>query len=116
MEQPKTSSPTEQPLNSPNSSSSDSLQEIILRVQTVAEQCDGDSQALLDLLRTLETLHREIRSNLFEPSLPNTRNALYEFLKEIDESGGWPYIERMKLQAFLKMVSQNDKTSPNTQS
>ncbi|MEA5532412.1 hypothetical protein VB691_00140 [Crocosphaera sp. XPORK-15E] len=88
----------------------------MVRVETVAEQCDGDSQALLDLLRTLETLHREIRSNLFEPSLPNTRNALYEFLKEIDESGGWPYIERMKLQAFLKMVSPKDETSTNTQS
>jgi hypothetical protein len=39
---------------------------------------------------------------LFEPSLPDTRNALYQLVRDIEESGGWPYIERMKLQAVLQ--------------
>lgn len=46
-------------------------------------------------------LHREIRVDMFEPILPNTRKDLYSLLKDIEESGGWPYIERMKLQALL---------------
>ena len=106
MEQPKPVK-TEQSFNPENSSFSDCLQEIVLMVNQASEQCHNDPQALLNLLRTLETLHREIRSNLFEPSLPNTRNDLYALLREIDETGGWPYIERMKLQAFLKAVSQD---------
>ena len=76
-------------------------QELAVQVRAVAEQCQGDSQCLLALLRTLESLHREIRTELFEPSLPDTRNALYQLLRDIEESGGWPYIERMKLQALF---------------
>lgn len=105
MEQPITPATTDSSLNSPHSSFPESLQEIFAKVYNIAGQCDGDAQALLDLLRTLEALHKEIRANLFEPSLPNTRNDLYELLKDIDETGGWPYIERMKLRAFLQAVS-----------
>jgi hypothetical protein len=50
----------------------------------------------------LESLHRQIRTEQFEPSLPNTRKDLYTFLKDVEESGGWPYIERGKLQTFLQ--------------
>jgi hypothetical protein len=50
----------------------------------------------------LESLHRQIRTEQFEPSLPNTRKDLYAFLKDVEESGGWPYIERGKLQTFLQ--------------
>lgn len=78
------------------------LQELTLQLRAVAEQCQGDSQCLLSLLRALESLHREIRTELFEPSLPDTRNALYQLVRDIEESGGWPYIERMKLQALLQ--------------
>jgi hypothetical protein len=82
-----------------------SLQEISTIVSTVAKQCEGDSHCLLALLRMLESVHREIREELFEPSLPNTRNALAKLLREIEETGGWPYIERMRLQAFLKQLA-----------
>lgn len=84
---------------------SKNLQEIVAMVHSVASDCRGDTQNLLSLLRTLESLHRQIRSDLFEPSLPNTRNQLYDILKDIEETGGWPYIERMKLQKFLQSFS-----------
>ena len=113
MEKPITPATTDASLNSLNGSFRESLQEIVVKVNKVAEQCDGDAQALLDLLRVLETLHREIRANQFEPSLPNTRNDLYEFLKDIDETGGWPYIERMKLRAFFKAVAIDSEMLTN---
>lgn len=78
------------------------LKEISTTVWTAAKDCQGDTHALLALLRTLECLHRDIREQLFEPSLPNTRNALANLLREIAETGGWPYIERMRLQALLQ--------------
>ena len=77
------------------------LQEINQAVWDLAKHCEGNGELLLSLLRTLERLHREIREELFQPSLPNTRNSLYELLRRIEETGGWPYIERMKLQDFL---------------
>ncbi len=86
------------------------LQEISTFVQTVVREYDGDVQNLLAVLRTLEVLHRQIRDDLFEPSLPNTRKDLYPLLRDIEESGGWPYIERMKLQELLQHL-QADSTS-----
>jgi hypothetical protein len=77
------------------------LSDIQRMVWALAKKCQSDTQALLSLLRTIELLHREIRVQLFEPSLPETRQELYQMLKDIEESGGWPYIERMKLQYLL---------------
>ena len=88
--------------NKQNSSRSQRLEEIVTLVETLASDCQGNTYDLLSLLRILETLHRQIRSDLFEPSLPDTRKNLYEVLRDIEETGGWPYIERMKLQKFLK--------------
>lgn len=77
------------------------LQSIATAVRTLAQSCQGDSLALLALLRQLEALHREIRDGIFQTSLPNNRQALYALLKDIETEGGWPYIERMRLQSFL---------------
>lgn len=77
------------------------LQGIYQEVWALAKHCEGKSELLLSLLRALEGLHREIREELFQPSLPDTRNSLYELLKRIEESGGWPYIERMRLKDIL---------------
>ena len=77
------------------------LAAITAQARATAQLCQGDSQCLLSLLRLLEGLHREIRTEEFEPSLPDTRNALYQLLRQIEESGGWPYIERMRLRTFL---------------
>jgi hypothetical protein len=85
-----------------------SLQEISTTIWAIAKRCEGDYHCLLILLRAIEKLHREIREGLFEPSLPNTRNALSNLLREIEESGGWPYIERMRLHALLKNLESQE--------
>ncbi|MBD2501835.1 hypothetical protein [Anabaena azotica] len=81
---------------------SEQLHKITTVVQDVAESCQGNTTALLQLLRQLELLHREIRDGTFQESLPNNRQQLYALLKDIEAEGGWPYIERMRLQAFLR--------------
>jgi hypothetical protein len=78
------------------------LQDLTTRIWNVAKKYENDCWSLLSLLRTLELLHRQIREEVFEPSLPSTRSYLYQLLKEIEETGGWPYIERMKIQNFLR--------------
>lgn len=84
------------------------LQGIVAAVQNVAQDYQGDAIALLALLRQLEYLHREIRDYAFQNSLPNNRQALYALLKDIESEGGWPYIERMKLQKFLVNLLPDD--------
>jgi hypothetical protein len=77
------------------------LQEITTVVKSLAETNQEDLLFLLSLLRTLESIHRQIRTEMFEPALPNSRNKLYQLVKDIEEQGGWPYIERMKLEDLL---------------
>ncbi len=89
--------------NLQNSFSSDKLlKEIIEKILILADQSKEDSIALLDILRQLEFTHHKIREDLFEPSLPNTRHGLYDLLKDIEENGGWPYIERMRLSSICE--------------
>lgn len=90
------------------------LHEISAAVWVLAKECQGDSWALLSLLRTLEHLHREIREEIFQASLPDNRQQLYKLLKDIEEMGGWPYIERMKLRALL--VNWSEAVSSTTES
>ncbi|MGF1490050.1 MAG: hypothetical protein ACFBSE_23430 [Prochloraceae cyanobacterium] len=89
------------------------LKAIGAEIGELAEQHQGDCNSLLSLLRYLEYLHRTIREDFFEQSLPDTRHALYDFLKQIDETGGWPYIERMKLQDFVlnlqELTAEDDR-------
>ncbi|PIG91037.1 hypothetical protein [Gloeocapsopsis sp. IPPAS B-1203] len=80
------------------------LQSIVNAIRTLAENCQGNNIALLSLLRQLEGLHQEIRDGLFQASLPDNRQALYTLLKDIESQGGWPYIERMRLQALFVNV------------
>lgn len=77
------------------------LQAIASATDDATQACLGDTIALLALLRQLEQLHREIRDGVFQASLPDNRQELYSLLKDIESEGGWPYIERMRLQAFL---------------
>ena len=77
------------------------LQAIAAAVHDASQNCQGDAMALLALLRELEKLHREIRDEAFQKSLPDNRQALYLLLRNIESLGGWPYIERMRIQAFL---------------
>ncbi|MBW4616989.1 MAG: hypothetical protein KME21_27855 [Desmonostoc vinosum HA7617-LM4] len=82
------------------------LQAIATVVSDVAKDCQGNAMALLALLRQLEQLHRDIRDGAFQESLPDNRQQLYSLLKDIESEGGWPYIERMRLQAFLVNLPQ----------
>lgn len=76
-------------------------QQVREMVLALAKRYEGDCLSLLSLLRTIEALHREIREEMFQPTLPDSRRNLYTLLKEIEETGGWPYIERLKLRALL---------------
>ncbi len=77
------------------------LQAIATAVEDVVQDSIGDATALLALLRQLEHLHRQIRDGVFQDTLPHNRRQLYSLLKDIESEGGWPYIERMRLQSFL---------------
>jgi hypothetical protein len=70
-------------------------------VHQLAQDCTGNSLQLLALLRLLEHLHQDIRDTLFQDALPDTRQALYSLLRDIETTGGWPYIHRMRLQDLL---------------
>ena len=89
------------------------LQAIATTVRSLAQHGQGDSIALVALLRHLEDLHREIRDGILQTSLPENRQALYALLKDIEAEGGWPYIERMKLQSFLANLPAEASTEPN---
>ena len=66
-------------------------------IRAIADRSSDDVLALLQLLRTLEKLHNEIREGYFQAALPDSRQSLYALLREIEENGGWPYIQRSKL-------------------
>ncbi|HEY9637117.1 MAG TPA: hypothetical protein V6D14_27200 [Coleofasciculaceae cyanobacterium] len=89
------------------------LQAISANIRAVAASYQGNSVELLALLRALEQLHREIREDLFQASLPDNRQALYALLKDMEEAGGWPYIERMKLRSLLENLPELEFSAPN---
>ena len=78
------------------------LQAITADIRSLADSHQGNTLALLALLRTLEHSHREIRENFFQLALPDNRQELYALLRDIEEEGGWPYIDRMKLRSLLE--------------
>lgn len=82
------------------------LAELSDRIYALATTYANNTEKLLALLRLLEYLHRQIREGSFQTSLPNNRQALYNLLRIIEAQGGWPYIPRMKLDAFLTAVDQ----------
>lgn len=98
-----------------NLSISDSvLQNTAREIWELAAKNQHDTLFLLSLLRSLEAIHRAIRTEMFELSLPETRNNLYHLVKDIEEKGGWPYIERMKLRELLKnLQSQSQNEQPD---
>jgi ABC-type transporter Mla subunit MlaD len=87
----------------------DDLNKIANEIHNIADRDRTDPVALLQLLRTLEHLHREIQQDYFQAALPNSRQALYTLLRDIEENGGWPYIQRWKLQALFANLSETEK-------
>ncbi len=85
------------------------LNEIANEIHQIADRHQADPLALLHLLRTLEQLHREIQQGYFQSALPNSRQSLYTLLRDIEENGGWPYIQRWKLQALFANLPESEQ-------
>ena len=76
-------------------------------VKSIAQNHQDDPIAILAILRTLESLHQELREGSFQKALPNNRQLLYNLLKDIEAKGGWPYIPRLRLCRLLENWSDN---------
>jgi hypothetical protein len=86
-----------------------SMSAISSEILAIADRSSDDVMALLHLLRTLEQLHHEIQADYFQAALPDSRQSLYALLREIEENGGWPYIQRFKLQALCANLQEGDR-------
>ncbi|NJL01816.1 MAG: hypothetical protein HC838_12740 [Spirulinaceae cyanobacterium RM2_2_10] len=82
----------------------EALTQIQATTLALAETHRHDCEALMALLRQLESLHQHVREDFFVPLLPENRHDLYDLLRDIEENGGWPYIERMRLRDLLVNV------------
>lgn len=78
------------------------LAQIADLINQAAATRQGDTVALLALLRLLEERHREVCDTFFRDALPENRHNLYTLLRDIELNGGWPYIQRMKLRSLLE--------------
>ena len=101
------------PSNSASAGAND-LSQIHDLIYAVAARREGDSLALLELLRQLNDIHYDIRETIFRNALPDNRQKLYSLLKDIEQSGGWPYIQRMKLLALLENMDLDQADSSTT--
>lgn len=90
-----------------------SLDRVCQELLAIAAQQGEDGIALLDLLRRLEQVHREICEDYFYPTLPERRRDLYNLLRDMEEEGGWPYIARPKLRLILDNFFQAEGLDPN---
>lgn len=78
---------------------------LLQQLSDLADDLQDDPAALLDLLRRLEHLHRNIQDGPFRRSLPEDRNRLFQLLEEMERSGGWPYIPRLQLRTFMDLLN-----------
>jgi hypothetical protein len=97
-------------LSSPSATAStNQLNRIVAEIQEIADRDRSDPLALLLLLRTLEEIHREIQEGYFQTALPDSRQSLFALLRDIEENGGWPYIQRWKLQELLANLPESEQ-------
>ena len=89
----------------------DDLKQLAKAAEQAAIARIGDEIALLGLLRLLEELHSQIRDAWFQDSLPTNRQRLYALLRDIEISGDWPYIQRMRLRALLEQLELAESIS-----
>ena len=85
------------------------LQSLADSVKAITENHQDDPMAILAILRTLESLHQELREGSFQQTLPDNRQELYNLLKDIETKGGWPYIPRLRLHYLLENWSDNSQ-------
>ncbi len=82
---------------------------LVQDLHQLAEGLEGQPEALLTLLRELETLHRSIQDGAFRRSLPEDRQQLFALLRDMERSGGWPYIPRLQLRTFMDLLQRDDR-------
>ncbi len=100
------STPVATPVATPSPGPADpELQGALDTLLRIAEQRAEQPEALLDLLRRIEHLHRSIQDGPFRSSLPGDRNGLFNLLAEMEGSGGWPYIPRLQLRTFMDLLA-----------
>lgn len=87
------------------------LQKLTEKIKQLAEESKEDIFSILLILQELESLHRYIRTEMFEPNLPDTRHRLYLLMKHLEEVGGWPYIERMRIRNLCTNLLVDPETS-----
>jgi hypothetical protein len=90
------------------------LNAIAETVNALVKRSDGSSTEILQILRFLEALHRQVCEEHFLPTLPTRRRTLYNLLREIDAEGGWPYIPRMQIRALLTHLEADPNESPDS--
>jgi len=74
--------------------------------QALAAEAGGDPLQLLQLLRSIEQLHRDLQDGPFRASLPSDRRGLHDLLQSMERSGGWPYIPRLQLKTFMELLDE----------
>jgi hypothetical protein len=92
------------------------LDVLVTTVDALVAKYQGDTLLLLALLRTLESLHRQIRDGVFQEALPDNRQHLYKLLRTIETEGGWPYIHRMRLRSLLENLSLESESESESES
>jgi hypothetical protein len=80
---------------------------VVEKVRSMAKEHQDDPIKLLAILRLLEHLHNDICEELFQPALPNTRHGLFDLLRDIESSGGWPHIYRIGLQELFQNLDES---------
>lgn len=83
------------------------LHAIAESLKELAASHQDNPHELLAILRSLESTHQEIRDRWFQNALPDNRQDFYTLLQDIEANGGWPYIERMRLQALLAKLDSH---------
>ena len=83
------------------------LSEVLSVLEELTTELDGNPEALLTLLRQLEQLHRTVQDGAFRSSLPSDRSELFELLRTMEQSGGWPYIPRLQLRTFMDLLQRD---------
>jgi len=100
------------PIAEPQTSVDPALEHHLAGLLTIAEERAGQPEALLELLRGIEHMHRTIQDGPFRASLPGDRNGLFELLAEMESSGGWPYIPRLQLRTFMDLLQPEAPSEP----
>ncbi|MEN9203109.1 MAG: hypothetical protein Q6K80_02615 [Thermostichus sp. DG_1_6_bins_120] len=90
------------------------LRQIMLAIKQAAQVRAGSCVDLLMLLRLLEEMHRLILDGTFRESLPNTRQALYRVLQDLEEAGDWPYLPRLHIQALMQQLQEMPELQGST--